>query len=193
LIEQMLAAGADIEIPNRAGLRPVDFCQEDGRLAVLFNTPPEEAVDAASHPAFNLGSSRVLQHAQSMAAFESASAVTQEESLHETRSRDLQAQLAQTQKDLNDSRYLTDALSSQVTQLEALQNPQSATTYSIDRVKGLVSQALDIPIVAVDPTLAETLLNAVSAEIQQGRPVSDADLIRYIRSIVQHQQPPPPQ
>ena len=37
LVEQLLRAGADPEIPNRAGLRPIDFGLEDARLSSLFN------------------------------------------------------------------------------------------------------------------------------------------------------------
>lgn len=42
LVEQLLRVGADPEIPNRAGLRPVDFGLEDQKLAVLFQkvSPP---------------------------------------------------------------------------------------------------------------------------------------------------------
>jgi hypothetical protein len=36
LVEQLLKAGADAEIPNRAGLRPIDFGLEDERLMSLF-------------------------------------------------------------------------------------------------------------------------------------------------------------
>jgi regulatory protein SWI6 len=36
LVEQLLRAGANPEIPNRAGLRPLDFGLEDSKLAELF-------------------------------------------------------------------------------------------------------------------------------------------------------------
>jgi len=41
LVEQLLRHGADPDIPNRAGLRPVDFGLEDSRLAELFQNKVE--------------------------------------------------------------------------------------------------------------------------------------------------------
>jgi ankyrin repeat protein len=38
LVEQMLKSGANAEIPNRAGLRPLDFGLEDVKLASLFQS-----------------------------------------------------------------------------------------------------------------------------------------------------------
>lgn len=38
LVEHLLRHGADPELPNRAGLRPVDFGLEDARLASLFQS-----------------------------------------------------------------------------------------------------------------------------------------------------------
>ena len=37
LVEQLLRAGADPKVPNRAGLRAIDFGLEDTRLSSLFN------------------------------------------------------------------------------------------------------------------------------------------------------------
>lgn len=49
LVEQLLRCGANSDIPNRAGLRPVDFGVEDATLATLFQNRSlsENALDSA--------------------------------------------------------------------------------------------------------------------------------------------------
>ena len=213
LIEQMVQAGADPDIPNASGLRPIDFCQEDARLAALFSstTPATNAdgMDASSVPVFNAGLNRADQHAHAVASFESATAA-HDEAMSEERASEMATQLHQTTRQLEHTRKMATALGSQVNQLETQNTlmqhhmdqlmaspghgPASSLllpAFNMDRIKALVAQALDIPVQAVDPKLAEALLSAVTAELQAGRPVADADLIHYIKSSIFPQQQPP--
>eukprot|EP00158_Paraphelidium_tribonemae_P006792 Partr_v1_DN27976_c0_g1_i1_m11267 putative Transcription factor len=48
LVESLLRAGANVDIPNRAGLRPVDFGLEDARLSELFQQ--QKSGELASRP-----------------------------------------------------------------------------------------------------------------------------------------------
>lgn len=109
LMEQLLAAGADSQLPNRAGLRPVDFAIEDPSMeAVLYgkNLPNKRNPD--------LSASNTRYQRPDYHEFESASGTNDESQIQ-----DVMLRLQNANKELEENRKIIGALNSKISNLES--------------------------------------------------------------------------
>lgn len=165
MVEQMMRAGANPEVPNRAGLRPVDFGLEDVKLASLFQNKGEDGVyhipfeetsnDPASVAAFGIEpraqfygrQNYLLNSLQSLGDFESTVSNMEDAMANkDMHLRESIEQVCSISQELAESRKVIHALAQRVAvaQLDGAIANEMDTSDSVGKEKELTKQVLKL-------------------------------------------------